>query len=288
MDAFVKFLLDYYIWILAVLGIVIVTIIGFLVDSKQKRKKKELETDKLSKVDKPSEDVTTINAQNSVPVVDAISQTVPNIVDNVVGNDSSDIYSLNNNVQVQEQNAGILSNQTSVQNNNSDVSLSGQKPHFEPRDVNVPVSQQPVNSNLNNQIVVPQPVNAVPINQPVSQPVYSGATNSSIVYQNSNPSSGIYSNQQYMHGGAVGMVSNVQPVYQNNINNQMQVQPTVDTTSIVSTNNLSNPIGNVQPFNSNIQNSAIQTQSLDNSVNGNMNFVTSEQQPSNSDDMWKL
>ena len=39
MNNFVQFLLDYYVWILVVLGVMIITIIGFLVDSKQKRKK---------------------------------------------------------------------------------------------------------------------------------------------------------------------------------------------------------------------------------------------------------
>ena len=274
MDAFIKFLLDYYIWILAVLGIVIVTIIGFLVDSKQKRKNKELHTDKLSNTDKPMEDVTMINNQNSVPVVDAISQTVHNTVDNVIENDSSDIYNLNNSAQNQEQNASYLSNETSVQSDNDAISLSGQKPHFEPRNVNIPVSKQPVNSNLNSQIITPQPVNAVSINQPVQQPVYSGVPN----------------NQQYMQASSVRPVQNVQPIYQNNINTQTEVQPTsnVTTPAFNNNNNMSNSRGAIQQNNSNIQNSIVQSQQLSNSVNSNMSFAIGGQQQSNSDDMWKL
>ena len=43
MEAVVDFLLEYYVWVLVVLVILLITIIGFLVDSKQKRKKKELQ-----------------------------------------------------------------------------------------------------------------------------------------------------------------------------------------------------------------------------------------------------
>lgn len=271
MDAFVKFLLDYYIWILAVLGIVIVTIIGFLVDSKQKRKKKELESENVSETDKTIENSQTSNKVNNTPMVDAVNQTFPSSVDSGMTMEQSNNYNLNDNNQIGQQNSSQLLNQNIVPNSDVNVALSEQKPHFESREVNIPVSQQSTNPNLYNQVVAPQPVNAVSINQPVQQPVYNQVAPTNGVYQNTIPT-GVSNNQQIMPN-RVETVQNVQPVYQNATNNQMQP---------VYNNNMTNAIPNVQPVNVGIQNPAIQP------VNSGINSAPGVQNTTNSEDMWKL
>lgn len=268
MDVFVNFLLDYYIWILSVLSIIIVTIIGFLVDSKQKRKKKELELEKTNNVENTVGNLNTDNSLDNVPVVDAVSQTFSTVVDNVIGVDS-------------------LSAQESSLPSVEAVSSNMQTTQFEPGQVNIPVSPQPVNFSSYNQVVSPQPVNAVSITQPVQQSVYTQNSSVGLVNQNMVPSS-VSNNQQFVQNGAINAVPNVQPVYQNVANNQTQVSNGSNAVNYVSANNLSNSIGNVQSVTSTIQEPAIQPQNLSNSVNNNMNFVLDVQQSSSSDDMWKL
>ena len=67
MDNFVNFLLDYYPYILGVLGIIIVTIIGYLADSKKKREKKLNNTDNTVK-----EEVKT--TENATPIMEAVNE----------------------------------------------------------------------------------------------------------------------------------------------------------------------------------------------------------------------
>lgn len=174
MDNFVNFLLDYYVWILGVLLIIIITVIGFLVDSKQKRKKKEKE---VGVKEEKLEEVQTVQ---SLPV-DTNNSTTE------IKNDNS---SLNN--MAYANNDFVNNNSVPVQR---EVSLSEQKPHFETKNVDIPVGQVSVqpnvtgnnslqqslnqvpseqvsnyqniqNSNYNN--FTPRPVNAVPINNPVN------------------------------------------------------------------------------------------------------------------------
>lgn len=174
MNNFVKFLLDYYVWILVVLGIIIITIIGFLVDSKQKRKKKE-QASNLNEV-KTVEPLPEINDKEAVPVVDAKNQSAPTVIDNVIGGNG--IYESPSSVQEQPQNTmqNLQQVQTSPNNvtqtpeinANQNVALSDQKPRFEPREVPMPPQYQ-MSNNEENIVATPQPVNAVSINQPIPQ-----------------------------------------------------------------------------------------------------------------------
>lgn len=171
MNNFVNFLLDYYLWILVILGIVIVTIIGFLVDSKQKRKRNESKQQS--------------NSLNEVKTVEPFPNTNENIGINSEMNEQSLLNNMSNvgdtNIVHQtqlpiSQNIGMSATNTvnanliqdGMINNTSSLSLSEQKPHFETREVVMPKSTQ---QNLvnNEKIAVPRPINAVSINQPLPQ-----------------------------------------------------------------------------------------------------------------------
>lgn len=137
MDKLLNFLLDYYLWILGVLVIIIITIIGFLVDSKQKRKKKESsinatdvgEVKTVTEVDTPKEDV--VLDTNNV-----VQESINNVSDNV--NTNSDVVNKVVENSANSKNLDLLSNQT---------------PHFEPREVNIP--------NVNKNMEVNNGLNAV-------------------------------------------------------------------------------------------------------------------------------
>ena len=257
----------------------IITIIGFLVDSKQKRKKKELELENSTV--SPTEESISVGDSDSLSVAGELTQTVSTTVDNVVGVESSDVYNLGVNNQSQEPNMDSY-NQNLAYSSESNVSLSEQKPHFEPREVNIPNSSQTLNYNLNNQFSTPQPVNAVSINQPVQQQFYGQVTPSAVNYQNT-AQAAVFNSQQVAQNTTVGNIQNVQPVYQNVAGNQMQFQGTSNVSQPVYTNNLTNSIENVQSTNASMVN-----QNLSNNINGGIGFVTSPQQQSNSDDIWKL
>lgn len=171
----IEFLLDYYIWILAVLGIIIVTIIGFLVDSKQKRKKKEMGRVTPQNEVQTVEPLPEANAQETAPIVDAKTEQVPTVVDNVIEGKVNNMTSqLQQSIQqnpieqpVQQTQTAPVNFQTET-NINQGTALSEQKPHFEPREVVMPAqSQMPINND--NTMAVPKPINTVSINQPISQ-----------------------------------------------------------------------------------------------------------------------
>lgn len=134
MDKFVNFLLDYYLWILGVLVILIITIIGFLVDSKQKRKKRESE---VTVKELPKEEVNSvINEQNEAVLKD-------NTLDsNINYNNSLDKQSVQNSDVLKENNNGIEAVNL----------LSNQKPHIEPREVNIPFKKEENNGLLNQNL----------------------------------------------------------------------------------------------------------------------------------------
>jgi len=225
MDNFVNFLLDYYPWILGVLAIIIITIIGFLVDSRQKRKKKEKEN-VLNEV-KTVEPLPEVNAQDATPVVDAKTQTIPTNNDNVIGVDTTSNV-INQSQNIEQINGTQVSSENVLpqpENNNQNLSLSEQKPHFEPREV--PMPNKPVEPE--NIVIEPQPVNAVPINQsiPVQQVQNNMAEQvNPVMYQQPQNLSSMTQNYQNVQGiNTMPNQSNMQqPMYQYPNNNIAQPQ----------------------------------------------------------------
>ena len=296
MDKIVNFLLDYYIWILVVLGIAIVTVIGFLVDSKQKRKKKEnLKNDdnNVSEV-KTVEPLPEEKKEDVVPVLEAKNQEIPTTIDNVIGGDGVYVNSVNSNQNSQPVNANI-------------PTLNEQKPHFEPKDVNVSIPQaaQGIVNDNGSTIINPQPVNAVHINQqPPIQPV---------VQQTNYTSSIPVQPQMNIQNSAMQSVNNptVVPINQgHNLTNQQMInqspnvqpiQPTVQmSNSIPAINQVSNQqVQQMLNMNSNLNNqmmqqnsSHVENNSGQNNINNQVpsmgiNFVTGEQQKNNGDN-WNL
>ena len=289
MDNFVNFLLDYYIWILGVLLIIIITIIGFLVDSSQKRKKKEkaLEQEKNSSKLEEVQTVQSLPEENATPVMDAKNATAPLQNSNMTSANSVRNQTVQNVLQdtktVQSDNKPINNNGTIPMEQN--LSISDQKPHFEAREVNIPIGQspnQPVNNivpqsniykqnayetqqpvmqsslNMKNQNVsnfAPKPINAVSINNQPVQPQFNNQMMNNGYMQNP-------------HANAYNMSNNVNNYTQNSVN-QTPVQP------------IPNPV--VQPA-STIPNSNQNVQATQ-MPNIGINFVTGS---NNEEDRWKL
>jgi len=231
MDNFVNFLLEYYVWILAVLGIIIVTIIGFLVDSKQKMKKKENSL-KEANVVQTVEPLNTVNDQNSVPIVDVKAQVAP------VSNNDLGQTTVNPNVaQTLSNTQPVVPNTINEPVNNSEKiqTLSEQKPHLEPREVNIP-NQTNLQLNPINNVVAPKPVSAVSINQ---QPVM--PTNQVSVQPNNQMSTNPMVNKpvsSLMYGQVLNAAptnaSSVQP-----LNNQASIQPVTANNGVVNNQGVS-------------------------------------------------
>lgn len=302
----IEFLLDYYVWILVVLGIIIITIIGFLVDSKQKRKKKETHSIASAEV-KTVEPLPNINDQEVVPIVDAKTQAVLPNGDNLSGTTNID-----------ESSTVVQPLQESNSNVNQNISLSEQKPHFESREVSIPVQSQ-VSSNNNENLTFPQPINPVSINQVNEQPVMSSQMQSS-VYSNGQMSQPIQNLQQVSSAITNGQMFNnmqrVQQPVQTNLNSQQMVNPNVTSYNNMINNgqsnfyqNVPNQMSNYQSQQSasqisNMQNSQIPAMPVQNSQTEiaqataqpavttpsiGISFVTGESSNSNTnDDTWKL
>lgn len=296
MNNVVNFLLDYYKWILVVLGVVIVTIIGFLVDSKQKRKKSVgVVNDSLSEV----------KTVEPLPEEKKVTQ-----VDNNVSNPISNANNISENIAENVQNGSLKIeekvNEVDVQN----LSLSEQKPHFESREVNIP-------SRVNNESIVsaPKPVNAVSINQGTPKPVMrpsSKMNNTQYRYQTPNygPVPSINQNGQFVSNGTnfrqpVNHV-NVQNAYQNGMINNTISNNSSNIKQPVSYQNYSNQpqgyqnsqyINSVSNGMSNQQFSTPTKNVLSNNNNGQpvvtdqnvgINFVTGVQNGNNDNDTWQL
>ena len=213
MDNFVNFLLDYYPYILGVLGIIIVTIIGYLADSKKKREKKLNNTDNTVKSETKKEVKEEVKTtENATPIMEAVNevakpdtteqinnvvstpnnevvntQPVNNIQNNVplnstvpqtsnvtepVNNQVPNVVSTNPVNQVVQPNvqANVV-NSVPVQNvQQVPYTVPNQMPQqvVQPVSTMSPVNQTVQSTNQVEQPVVPQPINAVNLNQMVN------------------------------------------------------------------------------------------------------------------------
>lgn len=287
-----EFLLDYYIWILAVLGIVIVTIIGFLVDSKQKRKKQELgEKDNKNEVQTVQPFPEDINKEGSLTEVKNEQVIDDNNIE-VKSEDNSD-KSLNNIVQPTAQlveqpqdfpdNMEVQKENTLSQN----VSLSGQTPHFEPKEVIMP---QPLVNN-ENVVTASQPMSSVPFNQTVqSRPVpqqtqqqfYSTYNQQQINPYNTNINNQMpINNMQQLQNQNV-MLNN--QVYGGNQAVNYQNIPNVASGVVQPSSNMVN-----QPVATSLQTNQPTNPQVESQMPGlGINFVTGETSNKQNDDTWNL
>lgn len=275
MDKLLNFLLDYYLWILGVLVIIIITIIGFLVDSKQKRKKKESsikatdvgEVKTVTEVETPKNDV--VLDTNNV-----VQESINNVSDNVNTNSESVNKVVENSTS---KNLDLLSNQT---------------PHFEPREVNIPNvnKNMEVNTGLNTvantntsnaTIVQAQQAHVQPTMQAQQSinPVSNNVNTSGMYYNNAsmpvqevknysepeviNPTSN-YGQNVYQ---GVNMVPNNNMVYTNN------VMPNVTPREVVPQPVQAVPINNTYNGQMGFQNNRVNNQMYTN-YNSNANYTT--------------
>ena len=238
---FIDFLLKYYVWILVIIGIAIVTIIGFLADNRQKKKKLEKMDVKNEKEEK--------NTNQNKEKIDATSNNINNLNNNVMAQDTSNLVTNNlglnslnqinplNSNSMPTNNSAMINNVNSMPNqdvksdiltsvantnplandlNKTDNSLanaisstddlymstSDQKPHFEPREVSVP------NSVLDNQ--VKEELNSNPINNNLIDNPLSNISNIKVENLNNNLNQKKETNSQV--NGPIPVVLMAQPV----------------------------------------------------------------------------
>lgn len=266
MDKLLNFLLDYYLWILGVLVIIIITIIGFLVDSKQKRKKKESsikatdvgEVKTVTEVETPKNDV--VLDTNNV-----VQESINNVSDNV--NTNSDGVNK------------LIENSTSSKN--LDL-LSNQTPHFEPREVNIPNvnKNMEVNNGL-NAVTNANTSNATIVQAQQSiNPISSNNVNTNGMYYN-NASMPVQEVKNYNEPEVINSTSNYgQNVYQgvnmvpnNNMVYTNNVMPNVTPREVVPQPVQAVPINNVYNGQMGFQNNRVNNQMYTN-YNSNANYTT--------------
>ena len=147
MQAVIDFLLEYYVWILVVLVILLITVIGFLADTKKKKKMREKTiTEGNNQQNVGMMDVNSVNGMNNMPNMNM--NTGFNL--NPVGDMNNNMFNQNmgNNM------GNEVNNFNSMPNNNNSFfnSVPEQTPSFEPKPV------EPVNIMNNNMNSVPTPV----------------------------------------------------------------------------------------------------------------------------------
>lgn len=262
MDKLLNFLLDYYLWILGVLVIIIITIIGFLVDSKQKRKKKESsinatdvgEVKTVTEVDTPKEDV--VLDTNNV-----VQESINNVSDNVNTNSEGVNKVIENSTS--SKNLDLLSNQT---------------PHFEPREVNIPN----VNKNMGVNNGLNAVTNANTSNATIVQahqsinPISSNNVNANGMYYN-NASMPVQEVKNYNEPEVINSTSNYgQNVYQgvNMVpNNNMIYTNNATLREVVPQPVQAVPINNAYNGQMGFQNNRVNNQMYTN-YNSNANYTT--------------
>ena len=147
MQAVIDFLLVYYVWILVVFVILLITVIGFLADTKKKKKMREKTiTEGNNQQNVGMMDVNSVNGMNNMPNMNM--NTGFNL--NPVGDMNNNMFNQNmgNNM------GNEVNNFNSMPNNNNLFfnSVPEQTPSFEPKPV------EPVNIMNNNMNSVPTPV----------------------------------------------------------------------------------------------------------------------------------
>ena len=146
--SFIDFLLKYYLWIIAVLVILIITIIGFLADKRQK-----IKTNKKEKA-----------GQNNTATVENVTEPMSLQPENI--NIEKEKINMNNNLENKENSLGF-------------VPLSEQKPNIKPSGVDISAYSNLSNNNvqasvggtqspqMNPGVVqAPEMVNSNPVNMP--------------------------------------------------------------------------------------------------------------------------
>ena len=226
MQAVVDFLLEYYVWILVVLVILLITVVGFLADTKKKKRMRE-------KVNSEGDNTNNYGVDNNLPPVNdfgAMNNTYNNPqMDNSFGNNSYNQNMMNdgvynNSINTMNNNMNSFDNNMNMGMNNNFFNNTPEVNNFEPR----PVEATPIMNN-SNVGVLPYGVNNVetPVNAPVNnmQNVMPGV--------NANP---------------LGPMPNVNPVpvmdtpVQAPVNNMMpnQVNNVVPNTNVVNTPEVNN------------------------------------------------
>lgn len=280
MDKLLNFLLDYYLWILGVLVIIIITIIGFLVDSKQKRKKKESsikatdvgEVKTVTEVETPKEEVKKEEVVTDNNAINNNLNTTNNVMQESINN-VSDNVNTNSIDKVNEGNKG----------KNLDL-LSNQTPHFEPREVNIPNvnKNMEVNNGLNTNGVVGTPIQ---VQQSQIQPMQTNNIVNPISNNNVNTNGLYYNNvnvpvqevKNYNEPEVINSTSNYgQNVYQgvNMVpNNNMIYTNNATLREVVPQPVQAVPINNTYNGQMGFQNNRVNNQMYTN-YNSNANYTT--------------
>lgn len=287
MDKIVNFLLEYYLWILAVLAISIITTIGIIADSRKKRNKKNMDEVKTTEALPSAESNVNSSSDSSLveqnlSQLDSVNNNIVGAQDNLQGTDVNEIKpdmgSVSGNIE--NKNVQNISGLTSTQDMNVKQNMMPNSMSFQPN-VNNMVTQPSGNSNV---IPGPRPINAVPINQPI-QPINNTMQNQipqqpsvkPLNYVQDNKGSNPLSSQYGNNSSSVNSV-NPQQQYNNFVSNVNNAQPIPSQ----------QPSAVVQPMmTSQPSNQVVSQPELSQPTMG-LNFVTNENNAPNENDTWNL
>ena len=219
------FLIDNYIWILAIILITIITIIGFLADKKKNNKKKEKVEEQQPIT--PNVQPNLVNNQMPLQYQEPMMQTNNMTNNNALGFQLPEQTMTNNISQTPAQ--MVMPNISQPIENNAPV-LEPQSMMYQPLPDQTPILEQPQpmnNLNMNN--------NIQPLEQPIQQ---SNIINNS--YNNSN----MVMPQQTIPEPVVEPTIQQMPIY-----NNPSPTPNMDNLNIMSPNNVPNQMMNQQPVN---------------------------------------
>ncbi len=168
MNAVIDFLIEYYTWFLVVIAILLITVVGFLVDTKRKKKLR-----KNAMANESTSESTDINMMGNLNDINSINNGMDmnniNGINAPIGDTTNNMFNQNMNNNLNNQN-NILGNVPPVMNEmNSGVNNSNffnttpeQQQVFTPKPVEAtPIMNTNVNNQMNNginNVVTPTPV----------------------------------------------------------------------------------------------------------------------------------
>lgn len=245
-----EFLLDNYIYILAVILLSIVTIIGFLVDKSKSKKEKKEEVKREGNLASSNDSVVNQpvlnNMISSEPNAMGLNQTNATLMNNTI-NQTETVPTIVNYANGMSQN--VMNNQVNSEENN-------QIPANQPVINNIPNTNEmynqftnPVNTNLQGTM----------LNQPISLTEQNQYGTASPVIQQANINDS--NNQTYMTGNSYASsvspgkpvmeqqptnINNMNTIPNNNANNMMYQQQTQSDMQVNNQNNMYNNMANLQ------------------------------------------
>lgn len=159
MQAVIDFLLDYYLWVLGVLVVLLITVVGFLADTKRKKKMREkaMNEEVNNNMNSGANDFNVMNQEMTMDFNNQNNGFDPNMNQN-----------MNSNLFVPNMNGGLNNNMMSQGNNiGMDNNMTGVNPAMENNNmVNNEVSNFNVKTPINNEVFFASTSEQKPVIEP--------------------------------------------------------------------------------------------------------------------------